>query len=185
MNASNYYKFQSQLALPFLETNSEYLEEIFEILSKKFGLTKKSSQKFIDLGSGEGSIVFFAGTRYLIRSTGIEIDDILINLSKERLKSLKKNKKHEKKVLRKIKFIEGDFFKVNLKKYQFIYIYSLPSMQAYLRHVLMTASPKAILISHKHEFTRFESLLQLEEKLNHGIKKDHLFTYFYSFLDSE
>lgn len=187
MSEFNYSKFQSQLALPFLETKNEFLEEIFEILSKNFGLKKKSSQKFIDLGSGDGRVVIFIATHYSIKSIGVEIDSNLINDSNVSLKSLKRNNVYKRRVLNKIKFIEADFFTLNLKNYDFIYTYSLPTMQVYLRHLIKTAKPRAIIISHKYKLGQFKPLLKFEWKLNHESdnKKKLVSTYFYSLIISD
>lgn len=177
------YKLLSQLALPFLETNLEYLEDIFKILELKFGLKGDSSQKFIDLGSGDGRIVIHIAKVYGIRSIGIEINSNLINESKECIICLKKNNMINRRVSKKIKFIESDFFKINLNNFDFIYTYSLPSMHKYLRHVFKTAKTSAIIISHKYELNQFDSLLKLKYKLIHS-KGEDLSTYFYSISES-
>jgi len=180
MSEFDSYKLHSQLALPFLETNLGYLGEIFNILELKFGLKKNSSQKFIDLGSGDGRIVIHVARNYCIRSIGIEINSNLINEAIEQVNSLKKKKMLKRRVFNNIKFIEFDFFKINLKKYDFIFTYSLPSMQKYLRHLFKTAKSTAIVISHKYELNQFDSLLNLKYKLSHSEGKNNIHTYFYS-----
>ena len=66
-----FMKINSQMELPFLETNSEMLKNIFNTLENKFGLLKNSDQKLIDLGSGNGQIVMYSALNYAIKSIGI------------------------------------------------------------------------------------------------------------------
>ena len=172
-------KFHSQLDLPFLETDNEFLKEIFQTLELEFGLKYNSHQKLIDLGAGNGQIVIYSALFYSIKSHGIEIDSILIEEAKSQVQSLKMSGTISKKLFRKIKFILGDFYLINLKKYDFIYIYSLPTMQKYLNHVFITAKRGAMILSHKYKFEFFNSFLKLEYKLVHNKIKQKVHTYFY------
>ena len=56
----DFEKFHSQLDLPFLETDTKFIKEIFQTLEQKFGLESNSNQKFIDLGAGNGTVVIYA-----------------------------------------------------------------------------------------------------------------------------
>ena len=177
MYHKNYEKIISQIDLPFLETNEKFLPEIFNTLEKDFGLKKDSKQSFIDLGAGNGRIMIFSALNYRIKTIGIEIDPILIKEAKKTI--FKINRKADKRLFRKIKFILGDFYTYNLKNYDFIYIYSLPTMQKYLKHVFKTAKIGAILISHMYPLKGFNSFLELVFKLDHKINKREISTYFY------
>jgi len=66
-----------------------------------------------------------------------------------------------------------------LSRYDFIYIYSLPSMHKYLRHVFSTARNGAIFVSHKYPFDDFNSILEDEYRLTHKNSKQEIYTYFY------
>lgn len=176
----NYFgKFHSQLELPFLATDQEFLHEIFKILEFKFGLMKDSSQKLVDLGSGDGTIVIFSGLNYGIKSIGIEIDPILVNEANQRIMSIIEEGNLKKKLMKTIKIKLGDLYEQNLKKYDFIYIYSLPTMQKYLSHVLLTAKKGSIIISHKYPLKGFNSCLVLQYKLKQYKENHNVFTYFY------
>lgn len=177
-NKSN-YKIYSLLDLPFLETNLEHLIEIFRILEEKFHLKKNSKQKMIDLGSGDGRIVIYAGLNYGIRSIGYEIDSNLIKEAKDYLKLLKKKKTLKNKNFRKIKIINGDFFKQDINKFDFIYIYSLPTMQKFLNHVFKTAKRGAIFISYKYPLKNIEIILKFEYKIVHKNGNNIVETFFY------
>ncbi len=175
----NFGKFHSQLDLPFSETNHEFLREIFKTLELKFGLKYASNQKLIDLGAGNGSIVIFAALNYNITSIGIEINENLKNEAKNCVKSLKKEGYYKKRLLKKIKIKHRDFFTYNLKDYNYIYIYSLPSMHKYLKHVFRTAKKGAIIISHIYELENFNSTLKDKYILSHKRDNQEFFTFFY------
>ncbi|MHA1490650.1 MAG: class I SAM-dependent methyltransferase [Promethearchaeota archaeon] len=175
----NFYKINSQLALPFLGTKQEFLKQIFETLSLKFGLVNYSNQRFIDLGSGDGRIIIYSTLNYGIKSTGIEINSDLIKEAQERVKSLKKEKKIKKGLVRKIKNINGDFFEQDLVKYDFIYIYGLPTVEKFLKHIFLTAKNKAVIISYEYPFKVLKSCLKLVYRLDHKNENQEASTFFY------
>lgn len=178
-NKRNFDIFHSQLDLPFLETDNKLIEEIFQTLESKFGLKKNSNQKMIDLGAGKGNIVIFSALHYGIKSYGIEIDNNLVKEAELRIQSFKKSRTFKQRLFKKIKIISSDFYLINLKKYDFIYIYSLPSMHKYLNHIFTTAKKEAIFISHKYKFDIFSSFLKNKFKLTHNKNKQEIFTFFY------
>jgi hypothetical protein len=83
---------------------SEYLYDFF----KKINLNKYKN--FIDLGSGDGKVVLIASL--FTKATGIEYDKELIN----------QGKKIKNKLKIKADFIQGDFLKQDLTKYDIIFI---------------------------------------------------------------
>lgn len=98
---------------PFYTTPNKILKSIV----KHFGL--KKDQNFADLGCGDGRVVFTTHRMYRCKSVGYEISPVLLMFVKlSKLISAPFNKK--------IRFIEEDFFKVNLKEYDVIYC-NLPS----------------------------------------------------------
>jgi 16S rRNA G966 N2-methylase RsmD len=171
--------FLSQLQLPFSETPLHLLEKIFYILQVKFGLTRNSNQKLVDLGAGNGQIIIYSALNYGIKSFGIEINENLIIEAKQKVKTLKREKKHKKKLFRKIKLISKDFFNFSLKNYDFIYIFSLPTMQKLLNHVFLTAKTGAIVISFKYSLNNFEKILKLSHKLELKDDQQDINTYYY------
>ncbi len=176
MNREN---FLSQLQLPFSETPLDLLEEIFHILQVKFGLTRNSNQKLVDLGAGNGLIIIYSALNYGIKSFGIEINGSLIIEAKQKVTMLKREKKYKKKLFRKIKLINKDFFNISLKKYDFIYIFSLPTMQKLLKHVFLTVKTGAIVISFKYPLNSFEKILKLSYKLELKDVQQDIDTYYY------
>ncbi|MFO7796892.1 MAG: hypothetical protein R6W84_12155 [Promethearchaeia archaeon] len=178
MNRDNIYSFHSQLALPFLESDEKTLDHIFSILEQKFQLTTGSSQRFIDLGSGNGQVVIYCALNYNIHSKGIEINSHLVEESEERIEELKKENRYDKKRFKLIHIKEGDLFDQNLGGYDFIYIFSLPTMQKYLNHVFITAKKGVIFISYKYPLANF-AFLEILYTTNIKIKKDEILIYFY------
>ncbi len=172
-------KFHSQLELPFLETNRKYLLEIFKTIENQFGLKKYSKQILIDLGSGNGQVVIFSVLNYGIKSVGIEIDPIQIREAKSTIKSLKRGITQKKRNLRKIKIIQGDFYTLSLRNFDFIYIYSLPTMHKYLKHVFKTAKNGALIISHMYPLNGFNTCLEIILKLEYEDENHDSATYFY------
>jgi len=175
----NFEKFHSQLDLPFLETDNKFIKEIFQTLELEFGLENSSEQKFIDLGAGNGTVVIYTALNYNIKAHGIEINQNLIMEAKIRIKSLRKEGNFKKKLFKNLKIKLGDFFLLNLKDYDFIYIYSIPSMQKFLKHLFNTARKGAIIISHKYPLKGFNSILKEEYRLSHKNEKQEIYSFFY------
>ena len=154
MSKKNYDNLYNQLALPFLGSREELLKEIFETLELRYGLEKQSKQQFIDLGSGDGRVVIYAALNHGIRSIGVEINDNLVQEARENVRSLKRGVKGVKRNLRNIKIFKGDLFQQNLEKFDYVYIFSLPTIHQYLKHIFLTMNNNSILISHKYPLTQ-------------------------------
>jgi len=97
---------------PFYSTPKKILKEII----KKFNLKKE--QNFVDLGSGDGRMVFAVNKIYKCQSIGYEISPLLLIIQKL------------KKIFfapfnSKVQFREESFFNVSLSEYDVLYC-SLP-----------------------------------------------------------
>jgi len=178
MKIKKNYRICSLLDLPFLESKRNHIEQIFQILEQRFNLKRNSKQRLLDLGSGDGRIIIHAGLNYGILSVGYEINPDLIKEATQQIKLLKKQKVHKRNNFRKIKIKMGDLFEQNIKKFDFIYIYSLPTMQKFLNHVFNTAKSDAVFISYKYPLKNFESYLKLDFVLKDN-KNNQDISYFY------
>ncbi|TXT60706.1 MAG: hypothetical protein BAJALOKI1v1_1230010 [Promethearchaeota archaeon] len=178
----NYYEFASQIALPFLGSHETVLKDIFKHLQKKFNLQINSNQKFIDLGSGNGTVIIYCALKCAIKSVGVEINSNLVKETEDRIKNLKENNeigdRELMKRLDKIEVVQSDLFTITLEAYDFIYIFSLPTMQRYLKHIFQTARQDAVIISYKYPLEHLPLLKKVSE-LTTSIYEQILSTYFY------
>lgn len=172
--------FTSQLDLPFLGSDEELLDEIFIVMIDEFNLKPHSKQKLIDLGSGDGRVVIYVALNYGIKSFGIEINKSLVQESKEKIHLLKRNEKVKRKVLRKVTFIQGDFYNFDLGKYDFIYLYSLPTMQRFLKHIFKSAKEQAVFIAYKYPLNELKDLLELKKEITIQSDQTDISAYLYT-----
>ena len=180
MSKKNHYNIHSQLALPFLESNKRFLNKIFEVLESRFGLKKASNQKFIDLGSGDGRVVINAALKFGIGCFGLEINGNLIKEANANIKTLIKAKSNYRNVLEHIHFDMADMFEKNLNEFDYIYIFSLPTMQNYLKHVFSTIKLGATIISYKYPLNNLNMYINLKYQLEHKIEGQILSAFFYT-----
>ncbi|MHA1791782.1 MAG: SAM-dependent methyltransferase [Promethearchaeota archaeon] len=169
-SGKSYYEIQSQVALPFLPTSLEIIEDVFKILKNNFGLKNASGQMLIDLGSGDGRVVIYAAKTYNVRAVGVEINS---NLNKEAVKKI-----HEEKV-NDAAIIKGDLFSQDLNKFDFIFIFALPDNYKFLQHVFKTIKRGAIIIIHKYPIKGNEFNFKLEYVVKHENKDNVNETYIY------
>ena len=175
------YAIHSQLKLPFLETNKDFLNDIFRILELNFGLKRRSKQKLIDLGSGDGRVIIYSAITYGIKSVGVEINENLVKEAKNNVRLVKNKISSVKKDIKQIQIVSGDFFQQDLRNFDYIYIFSLPTIHEYLRHIFRTARTRATIISHKYPLTqKFFTSLRLDYTLKHEVENPEIFTYYYT-----
>lgn len=123
---------------PFVPTfYSKYkkqFDEIFKLL-ENFNFYEK---KFVDLGSGNGKVVFeFAKRGY--ESCGVEINPFLWFFSN--LRSIK---------IKNANFIKDDIFNIDLSNFNIVYLYQLTSINNKLLPKLETElKENSIIICHK------------------------------------
>ncbi len=178
MEKENIYIFNSQLALPYLESEESVIEQIFKVLQNRFNLTPSSSQRFIDLGAGDGTVIIHCALNYDIHSVGIEIKQSLIEEVKARIKCLKKEKKENLIQLNKIKITKGDLFQQSLESFDFVYIFSLPTMQRFLNHIFQTAKKGTMFISYKYPLESFP-YIKRKHIIDVNIREKKISAYFY------
>ena len=88
-----------------------------EDLERCFSTFLKPGMKFLDLGSGDGRVVFFASL-FGVEATGIEYDSTLHQISMEAMRDLSG-------VIdtKKTHFIKSDFFLHDFSNYDILYLY--------------------------------------------------------------
>ena len=126
---------------PFVPTRTKKYKKEFNELFDFLNNLDLKNKKFIDLGSGNGNIVFqFAKMGY--ESYGVEIDPFLIFLSRLRAGNYKN-----------AVFIKSDIFKINLQNFGIVYIYQLASINKKLLLKFKDELQKgSIIISHRFTF---------------------------------
>jgi len=77
----------------------------------------KPGMKFLDLGSGDGRVLFFA-SHYKVQATGIEFDQELVEISRKALARLSDHVDRES-----VDIIQGDFLKHDFTDYDVFYIF--------------------------------------------------------------
>ncbi|MDD4940035.1 MAG: 2,3-bisphosphoglycerate-independent phosphoglycerate mutase, partial [Candidatus Omnitrophica bacterium] len=84
-------------------------------------LEVKPGEKFLDLGSGDGRVVFLANALCGANSTGVEIDERLLNKAE-----LARGRLIEKGIVNpeRIKFVKGDFLQEDWSAYNLLFYYS-------------------------------------------------------------
>jgi len=178
MEHNDNYIFNSQLALPYLESEEKVIEKIFKVLQNRFNLKIHSRQRLIDLGAGDGSVIIYSAVKYDIESTGVEIKPSLVRDLRERIRTIRKSQEQLEARLKKIRIIQGDLFQQSLEGFDYVYIFSLPTMQRFLNHVFQTAEKGTIFISYKYPLEDF-SYLELKHHFSVKVEKREIFSYFY------
>lgn len=129
-----------------------------EALVVPFTSLLKPNLKFIDLGSGDGRVVFLASL-FGVEATGIEFDPDLYEISMTAMKSLSDvidtGKSH---------FIQGDFLQHDFSKYDIFYLCAGTNDESALKKKLsVEMKPGSILILRGFEEIRPDELYLIEE----------------------
>ena len=105
-----YMVYATVSGAPFVPTRNRNVVKMIELAN----LT--GVEKVIDLGSGEGRIVF-AAAPHCAQSVGVEINPFLYWIS--RLRQMRANRKNSL-------FIRDSLWKINLAPYDVVFIYFIP-----------------------------------------------------------
>lgn len=122
-------------------------QEVVNAMLKMAKVTK--TDMVYDLGSGDGRIVITAAKEYGATGIGVDIDP-------ERIKEANENAR-KANVNDKVKFIEGDLFKMNFKDATVVTLYLLPSLNLKLRPQLFEQlKPGTRVVSHSFDMGDWE-----------------------------
>ncbi len=121
--------------VPFVVTPPHVVERMLQLAEVK------PSDRLVDLGSGDGRIVIAAARRGAF-ARGLEIDETLVKLSKEKAKSLR--------LARRVEFVNQDIFEANYAEYSVVTMYLLPEFNEKLRpKLLRELKPGSRIVSHE------------------------------------
>ena len=121
--------------VPYVPTPQAVVDKMLEMAA----VTK--DDVVYDLGSGDGRIVITAAKKYGVRGVGVDIDP-------ERIKEANANAV-QAGVVDRVKFIEQDLFKTDLKEASVVTLYLLPEVNLRLRPKLLSElKPGTRIVSH-------------------------------------
>jgi hypothetical protein len=98
----------------------------------------------IDLGSGDGRIVVTAAKKFGARGLGVDLDWRLVRQSEENAR--------QAGVEDRVRFLEQDLFKTDLRQATVITTYLLPFVMLRLRTALLELKPGTRIVSHDFDF---------------------------------
>lgn len=126
---------KTQPDTPFASTPHKLVKEMLKLAD-----TGKDDVVY-DLGSGDGRIVIAAARDFGAKGVGIELDGELISLSRKN--AIKEG------VEKDVKFIQEDFFEIDLKDATVVTLYLLPEVnELLLPKLIKELKPGARIVSH-------------------------------------
>ncbi|MCK4520306.1 class I SAM-dependent methyltransferase [Candidatus Parcubacteria bacterium] len=129
-----YFASSMIFGAPFMPSPTEKVKRMLELASPRSG------EILYDLGSGNGKILFEAVKQYKVRAIGVEINPVLVWLSRRKIKKLGLEDK--------IKIYQGNFFKKNLSDADIILTYLWqPTMGPLEKKLLSELKPGTRLVS--------------------------------------
>lgn len=132
---SAFVSARQQKDVPYVPTPQAVVDKMLELAA----VTK--DDVVYDLGSGDGRIVISAAKKYGVRGVGVDIDP-------ERIKEANANAVLAG-VSDRVKFLEQDLFKTDLKEATVVTLYLLPDVNLRLRPKLwQELKPGARVVSH-------------------------------------
>ena len=137
--------------VPYVPTPQVVVDKMLEVAA----VTK--NDVVYDLGSGDGRIVITAAKKYGVRGVGVDIDP-------ERVKEANANAV-QAGVADRVKFMEQDLFKTDLKEASVVTLYLLPEVNLRLRPKLwQELKPGTRVVSHAFDMGDWkpEQTLQVE-----------------------
>lgn len=134
--------------------HSVFLEDIVQA----FGVYLRPGSRFLDLGSGDGRVVFMASL-YGADATGIEYDEQLVNVSRQALEQLDDLLDRDR-----VHLLHGDFFASSWSGYDVVYYFDLGSFEddRLVKKITRELDPGAWLLV-AHRISRFRHLVSAAE----------------------
>jgi len=128
---------QPMFDVPFVPTPHVVIDEMLRLA----GVTERDF--VMDLGSGDGRVLITAARKFGARGIGVDLDERLIWRSEEAAE--------EAGVADRVRFLQQDLFKTDLRQATVITMYLLPGVMSRLRSELLKLKPGTRLVS--HDFT--------------------------------
>jgi hypothetical protein len=139
----------AQDVLPEIKQRSDELDVPFvpsddNVLNAMFDMAKPTSGDFlIDLGSGDGRIVVEAARRFGLRGFGVDLNEGLVAIARQRARSVG--------VADRVEFHIRDLFRTDFRQASILTMYLLPEIVLELREALLRdLRPGARIVSHDY-----------------------------------
>jgi len=120
--------------VPFITTPGDVVERMLELAGTK------ADDLVADLGSGDGRIVIAAARKYGARGLGIELDQKLVDLSRENARKAG--------VADRVAFVQGDVLEADFSKATVVTVYLLPNLISQLEPRFLALRPGTRIVSH-------------------------------------
>ncbi len=142
-----FFMFPLNKGAPFIPNNPKKLASLLNLLKQKYGL--EHFKKAVDLGSGDGRVVVFI-TKNGINCDGVELNKILYNISKGKLK--------KEKIESKSAIFNQDLFKKNINEYDLVILWQSPQIMKRLKNKLTKElKPGTVVCSYYFAIPGFEN----------------------------
>jgi precorrin-6B methylase 2 len=121
--------------VPFITTPDDVVERMLELAGTR------ADDFVVDLGSGDGRIVITAARKYGARGLGIELDDKLVQVSRDNARKAQ--------VAERAQFVQGDVLLSDFSKASVVTIYLLPDLMDQLQsRFIAQLAPGTRIVSH-------------------------------------
>src|SRR5215212_6435961 len=108
------YAEEGERRPPFITTPNDVVDRMLDLAGTG------PADTVLDLGSGDGRIVIRAAEKFGARGVGIELDDKLVNVSRENARRAQ--------VADRVSFIHGDVLVSDISQATVVTVYLLPSL---------------------------------------------------------
>jgi precorrin-6B methylase 2 len=135
LSAASALADENDWRVPFITTPGDVVERMLELAGTQ------SDDLVADLGSGDGRIVIAAARKYGARGLGIELDQKLVDESRENARKAG--------VADRVSFVQGDVLAADFSKASVVTVYLLPGLIGQLEpRFLSELKPGTRIVSH-------------------------------------
>lgn len=161
--------------LPYIPATPAQIKNVFKSIRlysesnniKNALPSKGTSPKLVDLGSGDGRIVFEAAKRGF-QATGVELNAVLVLYSKFiALKNWSNKSSKEDLILFQPRFKRADFWTLNMKEYDVIVVFGVQEMMKDLASKLKSEiKADTLIVSCRNPIPNFKSVFNIDDEID-------------------
>jgi SAM-dependent methyltransferase len=140
--------------VPYMPTHEKVVAEMLKVAKVD------KDDILYDLGSGDGRIVIMAAKEFGTRGVGVDIDPDLVREAREN--AIKAG------VADKVKFLQQDLFKTDIREATVVTLYLWPEINLRLRPKLLSdLKPGTRVVSHNHDMGDWKPLKTVRVRVPH------------------